>query len=186
MAKLIYSAITSLDGYVADEDGNFDWAEPDPEVHTFINDLERQVGTYLYGRRLYEVMAPWETDPSVASHSPHMRDFAEIWQRAEKVVYSRTLQAVTTARTRLERDFDPQAVRGMKAEAERDLLVGGPDLAANAIKAGVVDEYQLFIAPVVVGGGKPSLPGGLRLDLELVDERRFESGLVHLCYRARN
>jgi dihydrofolate reductase len=185
MAKLIYSAITSLDGYNADEDGNFDWAAPDQEVHTFVNDLERPVGTYLYGRRMYEVMAPWETDPTLATQSPVMRDFAELWQAADKVVYSRTLETASTARTRIERDFDPEAVRRMKATAGRDLTVGGPDLAAQAIKAGLVDEFQLFLVPIIVGGGRPSLPSDLRLELELLDERRFGNGMVHLRYRTR-
>jgi dihydrofolate reductase len=185
MAKLIYSAITSLDGYNADEDGNFDWAAPDQEVHTFVNDLERPVGTYLYGRRMYEVMAPWETDPTLAGQSPVMREFAELWQAAGKVVYSRTLETASTARTRIERDFDPGAVRQLKATAGRDLTVGGPDLAAQAIKAGLVDEFQLFLVPIIVGGGRPSLPSNLRLELELLDERRFGNGMVHLRYRTR-
>jgi dihydrofolate reductase len=185
MAKLIYSAITSLDGYNADEDGNFDWAAPDQEVHTFVNDLERPVGSYLYGRRMYEVMAPWETDPTLATQSPVMRDFAELWQAADKVVYSRTLETASTARTRIERDFDPEAVRQLKATAGRDLTVGGPDLAAQAIKAGLVDEFQLFLVPIIVGGGRPSLPSDLRLELELLDERRFGNGMVHLRYRTR-
>jgi dihydrofolate reductase len=185
MAKLIYSAITSLDGYIADEDGNFDWAAPDQEVHTFVNDLERPVGTYLYGRRMYEVMAPWETDPTLADQSRVMRDFAELWQAADKIVYSRTLETASTARTRIERDFDPEAVRQMKATAGRDLTVGGPDLAAQALKAGLVDECHLFLAPIIVGGGRPSLPSNLRLELELLDERRFGNGVVHLRYRTR-
>jgi dihydrofolate reductase len=185
MAKLIYSAIQSLDGYVADEDGNFDWAAPDEEVHAFVNDLERPVGTYLYGRRMYEVMAPWETDPTLADQSPVMRDFAEIWQAADKTVYSKTLETVSTARTRIERDFDPEAVRQLKASAGHDLLVGGPDLAAQAFKAGLVDECQLFLAPMVVGGGKQSLPDHVRLKLDLLDERRFGNGFVYLHYRTR-
>ena len=185
MAKLIYSAIQSLDGYTADEDGNFDWAEPDEEVHAFVNDLERPVGTYLYGRRLYDVMAGWETDPTLAGQSPVMRDFAEIWQAADKTVYSKTLETVSTARTRIERDFDPEAVRQLKASAGHDLLVGGPDLAAQAFKAGLVDECQLFLAPMVVGGGKQSLPDHVRLKLDLLDERRFGNGFVYLHYRTR-
>jgi len=182
MAKLIYSAITSLDGYVADEDGNFDWAEPDEEVHSFVNDLERPVGTYLYGRRMYEVMAAWET---LADQRPAMRDFAAIWQAADKVVYSTTLETVSSARTRIERAFDPEAVRQMKAAAGRDLTVGGPDLAAQAFKAGLVDECHLFLAPIVVGGGNQSLPNNVRVKLELLDERRFGNGMVHLRYRTR-
>ena len=185
MAKLIYSAITSLDGYTADEDGSFDWAAPDEEVHSFVNDLERPVGTYLYGRRMYEVMAPWETDPTLATQSPVMREFAEIWQAADKIVYSKTLQTVSSTRTRIERDFNPEAVRQMKARAGRDILVGGPDLAAQAIKARLVDEWHLFFAPIVVGGGKQSLPNNVRVKLELLDERRFGNGMVYLNYRIR-
>jgi dihydrofolate reductase len=183
MAKLIYSAISSLDGYIADEDGNFDWAVPDEEVHAFINDLERPVGTYLYGRRMYETMVGWETDPTLADRSPLMRDFAEIWQAADKIVYSKTLEAVSTARTRIERDFDPEAVQQMKALARRDLIVGGSELAAQAFEAGLVDECHLFVAPIVVGGGKRSLPDNVRLRLELLDERRFSSGMIYLYYR---
>jgi dihydrofolate reductase len=183
MAKLIYSAIASLDGYVADEDGKFDWAEPDEEVHTFVNDLERPVGTYLYGRRLYEVMVAWET-LDTADQPPVMRDFAQIWQAADKVVYSKTLEKATTARTRIERDFDPVAVGQMKTAAERDLMVGGPDLGSQAIAAGLVDEFHLFLTPIVVGGGKQSLPDGVRVGLELLDERRFGNGVVYLNYRA--
>jgi dihydrofolate reductase len=185
MAKLIYSAITSLDGYVADEDGNFDWAAPDEEVHSFVNDLERPVGTYLYGRRMYEVMVYWETAHRLADQSPVVQDFAEIWRAADKIVYSKTLETVSSARTRIERGFDPEAVRQLKASAERDITVGGPDLAAQAIEAGLVDEYHLFLAPVVVGGGKRALPNRLRLNLELLDERRFGSGVVHLRYRTK-
>jgi dihydrofolate reductase len=185
VAKLIYTAISSLDGYVADEDGKFDWAEPDPEVHAFVNDLERPVGTYLYGRRMYEVMTGWETDPTLASQSELMRDFAEIWQAADKVVYSTTLERPSTSRTRIERGFEPAAVERLKASAERDLTVGGPTLAAHAFAAGLVDECHLFLAPIVVGGGTRSLPAGVRVGLELLDERRFDSGMVHLRYRAR-
>jgi dihydrofolate reductase len=184
MAKLIYSAIASLDGYVEDEDGKFDWAEPDQEVHAFVNDLERPVGTYLYGRRLYETMAGWETDPGLAEHSPVMRDFAAIWQAAEKIVYSRTLEAVSTIRTRIEREFHPDAVRQEKAAAGSDLIVGGAGLAAEAFRAGLVDELHLFLTPVLVGGGKHALPEGVNLRLELLDERRFRSGTVFLRYRS--
>jgi dihydrofolate reductase len=183
MAKLIYSAITSLDGYVADEDGNFDWAAPDEEVHTFVNDVERPVGTYLYGRRMYETMVAWETAHTFADQRPVMQDFAEIWQAADKIVYSKTLEAVSSVRTRIERDFDPEAVRQLKARAGRDITVGGPDLAAQAINAGLVDECHLFLTPIVVGGGKQSLPDNVRLKLELLDERRFGNGVVHLHYR---
>jgi dihydrofolate reductase len=186
MANLIYSAITSLDGYVADEDGNFDWVEPDEEVHRFVNDLERPVGTYLYGRRMYEVMAYWETPmDTLADQRPFVRDFAGIWQAADKIVYSKTLEQATSARTRIEREFDPEAIRELKASAERDLSVGGPELAAQAIKAWLVDELHLFVAPIVVGGGNPALPDGVRVALELLDERRFSSGVVYLRYRNR-
>ena len=183
MAKLIYSAITSLDGYVADEDGKFDWATPDEEVHNLVNDLERPVGTYLYGRRMYEVMAYWETANTVADQPSFVRDFAEIWQAADKIVYSKTLKTVSSARTRIEQDFDPETVRQLKASAERDISVGGPNLAAQAIKAGLVDEFHLFVGPIVVGGGKRALPDGVRFELELLDERRFGNGVVHLHYR---
>ena len=182
MAKLIYSAITSLDGYVADENGKFDWAEPDEEVHAFVNDLQRPVGTYLYGRRLYEVMVAWENLPDLGGQPPVIRDFAEIWRTADKVVYSRSLATVSSARTRIERDFDPEAVRRLKASAERDLTVGGADLAAQAIESGLVDEWQLLVVPIIVGGGKRSLPDGFRIRLELLDERRFANGTVYLRY----
>jgi dihydrofolate reductase len=182
MARLIYSALMSLDGYIADEDGSFDWAEPDGEVHAFVNDLERPVGTYLYGRRKYEVMVYWETLP-IADEAPHIRDFAEIWRAADKVLYSRTLEAPSSERTRIERDFDPEAVRQLKASADRDLTVAGPELAAQAIRAGLVDEWHLFLAPVVVGGGKAALPKDVRVPLELLDERRFGNGTVYLRYR---
>jgi dihydrofolate reductase len=185
MAKLIYSAIASLDSYVADEDGNFDWAVPDEEVHAFINDLDRPLGTYLYGRRMYETMVGWENDPTLAEQSPLMRDFAELWQAANKIVYSGTLEAVSTARTRIEREFDPEAVRKMKASAGRDMIVGGPDLAAQAFRVGLVDECHLFVAPIVVGGGKRSLPDDVCVKLELLGERRFGNGMVYLHYRTR-
>ena len=185
VANLIYSAITLLDGYVADEDGNFDWTAPDEEVHTFVNDLERPLGTYLYGRRMYEVMVAWETAHTLADQRPVMQDFAEIWQAADKIVYSKTLETISSARTRIERDFDPEAVRKIKASAGRDISVGGPDLAAQAIKVGLVDECHLFVTPIVVGGGKQSLPNNVRLRLELLDERRFGNGVVHLHYRTR-
>jgi dihydrofolate reductase len=184
MAELIYSAIASLDGYVADADGGFGWAEPDEEVHAFVNDLLRPVGTYLYGRRMYEVMVAWETMGGPELPPPY-RDFAEIWRAADKVVYSRSLAAPSGARTRIERDFSVEAVRDMKASAERDLAIAGPELAAQAIAAGLVDEWQLFLAPAIVGGGTPSLPDGVRLSLELVEERRFASGMVFLRYRTR-
>jgi dihydrofolate reductase len=180
VGKLIYSTIASLDGYVADAGGNFDWAAPDEEVHALVNDLERPIGTYLYGRRLYEVMAVWET---IDDDHPVMREFAEIWRSADKIVYSTTLGAASTARTRIERSFDPDAVRRMKASAERDISVGGPGLAANAIAAGLVDEYSFFLTPIVVGGGTRVLPDGVHLPFELLDERRFASGVVYLRYR---
>jgi dihydrofolate reductase len=183
VAKLIYSGITSLDGYVADKDGRFDWGVPDEEVHRFVNDLERPVGTYLYGRRMYEVMVAWETMHALADQPPFMLDFADLWRAADKIVYSRTLETVASAKTRIERDFDPAAVRQMKASAARDITVGGADLAAQAIKAGLVDECHLFVSPVVVGGGTRFLPDAVRLRLELLDERRFDNGVVHLRYR---
>ena len=184
MARLIYSAITSLDGYVADDEGNFDWAAPDEEVHRFVNDLERPVGTYLYGRRMYEVMVYWETAVTVADRSTASQDYAAIWQAADKIVYSKTLEAPSSARTQIERDFDPDAVRELKASTDSDITVGGPELAAEALRAGLVDELHLFLNPVVVGTGKRSLPDDVRLDLELLDERRFGNGVVHLHYRA--
>lgn len=180
---MIYSAIASLDGYVEDEKGNFDWAAPDEEVHTFVNDLERPVGTYLYGRRMYDTMVYWETDEATTDQPACMRDFAAIWRAADKVVYSRSMAAVSTARTRIERDFNPDAIRTLKAANEPDISVGGAELAAQAFAAGLVDECQLFVNPVIVGGGKPSLPRDLRLDLELVEERRFTGGVVFLRYR---
>jgi dihydrofolate reductase len=187
MAKLIYSAITSLDGYIEDADGKFDWAEPDEEVHAFVNDLERQIGTYLYGRRMYETMVFWESPPEVPAQPQVEQEFAGIWQNADKIVYSKTLQAVSSAKTLIEREFDPEAIRQLKAKAGADLSVGGAALAAQAIKAGLVDEYQLFLAPVVVGGGKRSLPGDdVRVNLELLDQRRFRNGTVYLHYRTRS
>jgi len=183
MARLIYSAIASLDGYVEDEAGSFDWAAPDEEVHTFVNDLERPVGTYLYGRRMYETMLYWETAPDLADQPPVVRDFAEIWRAADKVVYSKTLDAPSSARTRIEPSFEPAAVREMKAAAERDIGVGGADLAGQAIGAGLVDEFHLFLMPIVVGGGKRALPDDVRLSLELLEQRRFGSGTVYLRYR---
>jgi dihydrofolate reductase len=178
--RLIYAALTSLDGYVADVDGTFDWAQPDAELHAFVNDLERPVGTHLYGRRMYDVMLAWET---MADPEPVMQDFARIWQAADKIVYSRTLETVSSARTRIERDFDPEAIRQLKASADRDISIGGPELAGQAIKAGLVDEIHLFLSPVVVGGGTSSLPGDVRVQLELQDQRRFGNGVVHLHYR---
>ena len=185
MAKLIYSAITSLDGYVEDAQGNFDWAEPDEELHTFVNDLERSIGMYLYGRRMYETMVFWETAHTLADQATFVQDYARIWQAANKVVYSRTLKTPSSARTRIEPDFVTEAVQLMKASAESDISVGGSELAAQAIRAGLVDEYHLYLTPVVVGGGKPALPDNIRVKLELLDQRRFGNGAIHLHYRAR-
>lgn len=183
MARLIYSAIMSLDGYIADAQGNFDWAAPDEEVHAFVNELERPVGTYLYGRRMYETMRYWETAHTRPGQPPASLDFAQLWQGADKIVYSTTLEAPATARTRLERDFDPDQVRQLKEAANRDLTVGGAHLAAQAIAAGLVDEYQLFAVPALVGGGTRAVPDRVRLDLTLADERRFANGTVYLGYR---
>jgi dihydrofolate reductase len=183
MARLIYSAIMSLDGYIADADGRFEWAAPGEEVHAFVNELERPVGTYLYGRRMYETMRYWETAHTLAGQRPVSLEFARIWQATDKVVYSTTLQAPDTARTRIERDFDPAAVRKLKEAADHDLTVGGAGLAAQAITAGLVDEYQLFVVPAVVGGGTRALPDQVHLNLALAEEHRFGSGTVYLCYR---
>ena len=182
MARLIYSVIMSLDGYTADADGHFEWAAPDEEVHAFVNELERPVGTYLYGRGMYETMRYWETAHTFPGQRPVSLDFARIWQAADKIVYSTTLQTADTARTRVERDFDPDQVRKLKEAVSRDLTVGGPHLAAQAIAAGLVDEYQLFLVPAVVGGGTRALPDRVRLDLALADERRFGNGTVYLRY----
>ncbi len=184
MARLIYSAISSLDGFIEDRDGNFDWAMPDEEVHGFINNLERTAHTLLYGRRMYETMMVWETDPNLAAESPLLRDFAETWQAADKIVYSRTLETISTRKTRLERTFDPEAIRQLKATSEGDILIGGPDLAAQAFRSGLIDECHLFLTPIIVGGGKQSLPSDVRLELELLEERRFGNGMVYLRYRA--
>ncbi|NEK56615.1 dihydrofolate reductase family protein [Geodermatophilus sabuli] len=185
MARLVYAAIASLDGYVADDAGSFDWAVPDAEVHTAVNDLVRPIGTYLYGRRLYEVMVGWETAFDGPDDPPEARDFAAVWRAADKVVHSRTLEAVASARTRVVREFDPEEVRRLKATADRDLSVGGPHLAGQAFAAGLVDECHLFLVPHLVGGGLRALPDGVRLELELVGERRFASGVVHLHHRVR-
>jgi dihydrofolate reductase len=183
MAKLIYVSNVSLDGYIEDEHGSFDWTAPDDELFAFITDLVRPVGTYLYGRRMYETMALWETDPALAAQSELMADFARVWQAAGKVVYSTTFDAVSTAKTRLEHNFDPSSVGDMKASATADLTVGGPNLAAHALKAGLVDECHLFIRPVLIGGGKPALPSDTRAELELLDDRRLSKGVVYLRYR---
>ena len=185
MARLIYSALASLDGYVEDQDGNFGWAAPDEEVLAFINDQERPIGTYLYGRRMYETMAYWETVSTDGDQTAASRDFTGIWRAAEKVVYSRTLEAPTTARTRIEGDFDPAAIRRLKESSARDISVGGAQLAGQAMAAGLVDECHLFLCPIIVGGGKGALPGGPRTRLELLAERRFRGGVVHLGYGLR-
>ena len=185
MGRLVYGAIASLDGYVRDADGSFAWAEPDEEVHAFVNERERAVGTYLYGRGMYETMAGWETDPALAEASPVMAEYANVWRAADKIVYSTTLDAVTTGRTRLERAFDADAVARLKEKAPADLAVAGPTLAAEALGAGLVDELHLYVVPIVVGGGLPALPDGLRLDLELLEEHRFAGGVVFLRYAAR-
>jgi dihydrofolate reductase len=182
MAKLIYSAIASLDGYIEDEDGKFDWAAPDEEVHAFVNELERPLGTYLLGRRMYETMVYWEDPPDLARQPPVIQEYAEIWRSADKIVYSRSLDSASSAKTRIEREFEPEAIRKMKASSDADISVGGPALAAQAIEAALVDEYQLFLVPVVVGGGKRSLPSGVRTNLELLEERRFRNGTVYLRY----
>jgi dihydrofolate reductase len=182
MAKLIYFMITSLDGYVADEHGDFDWAMPDEEVHRFVNDLQRPISTYLFGRRMYEVMVYWEDATRFSDEPDFVQDFATVWQAADKIVYSRTLAKATSANTRIEREFDPEAVRRLKAQAARDLAVAGPELAAQAIRAGLVDELQLVVAPVVIGGGKQALPDGVPLRLELLDQRRFAGGMAYLRY----
>jgi dihydrofolate reductase len=185
MARLIYAAIASLDGYTEDKNGDFDWFTPDEEVHKFINNLQRSVGTHLYGRRMYETMMVWETDPGLAAESPILRDYAEIWQAADKIVYSKTLQAVATRKTQLERTFNPTIIRQLKEAVNQDMIIGGPELAAHAFRAGLIDECQFFLPPIIVGGGKPALPDNVRLKLELLEERRFDSGVVYLRYRTR-
>jgi dihydrofolate reductase len=186
MAKLIFSAITSLDGYIEDEAGRFDWAEPDHEVFGFLNELERPVGTYLYGRRMYETLVYWETADFRREQSPVAWDWMQLWRSADKVVYSRSLEAVSSANTRIERDFDPNVVRAMKNALDRDISVAGPELAAQAFRAGLIDRCQLFLTPILVGGGKPALPENVRLDLDLVSEHRFDNGVVFLDYRVNS
>jgi dihydrofolate reductase len=183
MAKLIYAAMVSLDGYVEDEAGKFEWAAPDEEVHAFVNDLERPIGTYLYGRRMYETMVFWETVNNQADEPAVLWDYAGIWRAAEKIVYSRTLETVSSARTRIESEFEPEAVRRLKQSTTSDIAVGGAQLAGLALGAGLVDECHLFLCPMVVGGGKRALPDKVRVQLELLDERRFRSGVVHVHYR---
>ena len=185
MAYLIYLAITSLDGYIEDTDGKFDWAAPDEEVHSFINDRQRSAGTYLYGRRMYETMKAWETDPNLSASSRLTRDFAEIWQSANKIVYSNRLEKAVTRKTQVRQHFDAKEIEQLKASAERDVYIGGPDLAASAFRARLIDECQLFLIPIIVGGGKPALPDNVRLELELLEERKFGSGTVFLRYRTR-
>jgi len=185
MAHLIYSAILSLDGYIEDRDGNFDWAMPDEEVHNFINNLERTVGTYLYGRRMYEIMTVWETDPNLAADSALTQDFAQVWQAADKIVYSRTLAAASTRNTQIERNFDPEAIKQLKKTVQQDISISGPELAAHAFRSGLIDECHLFVIPIIVGGGKPALPDKVRLELDLVEERRFGNGTVYLRYQTR-
>jgi dihydrofolate reductase len=183
MGKLIYAAIASLDGYIEDASGSFTWSVPDEEVHAFVNESTRSIGTHLYGRRLYETMVYWESVPTDGDDDPVHQDYARIWQAADKVVYSTTLDDVTSARTRIERAFDPGEVRQLKASAERDLSIGGAALGAEALRAGLVDEFHLYLSPIIVGGGKPALPDGLRIELELLDERRFANGVVYVQYR---
>lgn len=185
MATLTYSAITSLDGYIEDATGAFDWAVPDAELHSYVNGLEAGIGTHLYGRRMYETMAVWQEHGDAPDDAPEEAEYAAVWRNLDKVVWSRTLDDVWTPRTRLEREFDPESVRKLKDTAERDLSISGPDLAAHAFRAGLVDEVHLFVHPISVGGGKAALPRDLRIDLELVDERRFDSGVVHLHHRTR-
>ena len=185
MAKLIYITPTSLDGYIADETGNPDWAAPDEEVFAFINDLVRPIGMYLYGRKIYETMAIWETPDVIPGRTPRMLDFARIWQAADKIVYSKSLETVSTPKTRLEREFDPQAVRDLKAQLPHDVSMAGPTLAAHAIRAGLVDEYHLLVVPIMLGGGKRVLSSSACVKLDLLDERRFANGMVHLRYHTR-
>jgi dihydrofolate reductase len=186
MAHLIYIANLSLDGYTEDMEGKFDWTDhPDEEGFRFITNLVRATGTHLYGRRMYETMMGWETDPNLAAESPLNRDFAEIWQAADKIVYSRTLEAVSTRKTQLERNFNPEAIRQLKEAVEQDILIGGPELAAHAFRSGLIDECHLFLVPIIVGGGKPALPDNVRLELELLEERRFGNGAVFLRYRTK-
>jgi dihydrofolate reductase len=182
-ARLSYLMLASLDGYIEDESGDFEWAAPSDEVHQFVNDLMRPVGIHLYGRRMYETMAVWETEPEMWRGQPVAEDFAAIWQAADKVVYSTTLATTSTSRTRVERHFDPGGLADLKASADADLGIGGPTLAAEAFRAGLVDECQIFLVPVAVGGGKPALPPHLRVPLHLLDHRRFEDGTVFLRYR---
>src|SRR5512139_510413 len=185
MAHLIYTANLSLDGYTEDRDGKFNWTAPDEEYFRFISNLVREAGTYLYGRRMYETMMVWETNPNLAAESPLGRDFAEIWQAANKIVYSKTLETISTRKTQLEQTFDPEAIRQLKEAVEHDILIGGPELAAHAFRAALIDECHLFLVPILVGGGKSALPDNVRMELELLAERRFRNGTVYLRYRTR-
>jgi len=185
MARLFYSTLCSLDGYIEDQNGRFDWAAPDEEVHQFVNDQERTVGTYLLGRRMYEIMQVWETDPTLAADSEITRDYAELWRAAKIIVFSRTLKTVTTSRTQLIGNFDPSAIRALKETLESDISIGGPELAAHAFRTGLVDECHFYIAPIVVGGGKRAFPANLVVELNLADERRFKSGFVFLRYQIK-
>jgi dihydrofolate reductase len=185
MANLIFVANTSLDGFTEDKDGKFDWTEPGDDYFKFVTDIVRSTRTHLYGRRMYEAMMVWETDPNLAAVSALMRDFAETWQAANKIVYSRTLEAIATRNTQLEQTFEPEAIRQLKATSGHDILIGGPELAAHAFRAGLIDEYHLFIIPILVGGGKSALPDNTRMELELLAERRFNNGTVYLRYRTR-
>jgi dihydrofolate reductase len=185
MAHLIYTTNTSLDGYIEDMDGKFDWTDPSDEVFRFITNLIRADGTHLYGRRTYESMMVWETDPNLAGQSPLMRDFAQVWQAADKIVYSRTLEAASTRKTQIERNFEPEAIRRLKESVEQDIHIGGAELAAQALRSGLIDEFCLFIKPIIVGGGKPALPDNVRLELDLLDERRFGNGEIFLRYGIR-
>ena len=185
MAKLIYATPTSLDGYIADETGNPDWSAPDEEELAFISDIMRPIGMYLYGRKMYQTMAIWETPDVIPGRTPAMLDFARIWQAADKIVYSKSLETVSTPKTRLEREFDPQAVRDLKAQSPHDVSVGGPTLAEHAMRTGLVDEYHLFVVPTMLGGGKRVLPSNVYIKLDLLDERRFANGMIYLRYHAR-
>ena len=185
MAHLIYTANSSLDGYIEDVNGKFDWTAPDEEYFRFISNLVREAGTYLYGRRMYETMMVWETDPNLAAESPLRHDFAEIWQAANKIVYSKTLERASTRKTQLERSFEPEAIRQLKEAVEQDILIGGAELAAHAFRSGLIDECHLFLLPIIVGGGKPCIPNNIRWDVGLLEERRFGSGVVFLRYRTR-
>jgi dihydrofolate reductase len=185
MANLIFVANMSLDGFTEDKDGKFDWTEPSEELFRFVTNIVRVARTHLYGRRMYETMMVWETDPNLAAMSPLRSDFAEIWQAADKIVHSRTLETISTRKTQLEQTFDPEAIRQLKATSEHDILIGGPELAAHAFQAGLIDECHLFVTPIILGGGKSALPGNVRLELELLTERRFHNGTVYLRYQTR-